>query len=214
MKEKLSEYVYLDGMLLKEEQLLKLSKNVGCYAQAEHYLFALLAHGVINGKREVIDMVNEVREFYGVPKIPVDNQESTFSRSRADSLDDKARMLFKKMPLEKRREILKEGLNQLVTVYHLFKYKVHWLGIFLVIRDRLEGESLKLTNLYEYAQDITPDELPKRMRLKVDSVKNFSKKIVDEDRGEAYYDMRHNPQKELCDKLWDIMKQIIFANYG
>ena len=32
------EYIYLDGMWLKEEQLLKLAMNVGNYALAEHYL--------------------------------------------------------------------------------------------------------------------------------------------------------------------------------
>ena len=213
MEKNLSEYVYLDGMLLKEEQLLKLSKNVGCYAQAEHYLFALLAHGVINGKREVIDMVNEVREFYGVPKIPVGNQESTFTRSRAESLDDKARMLFKKMPIDKRREILKEALRRLRTQFHLFKYAIHWLSVFMVIRDRLEGETLNQTNFYNYAQDITPDEMPLKMRLKTDTSKNFGKILTDEDRAEAYYDMRHNPQQELCDTLWDIVKQMILADF-
>ena len=34
----MSEYIYLDGMWLKGEQLLKLAMNVGNYAQAEHYL--------------------------------------------------------------------------------------------------------------------------------------------------------------------------------
>ena len=46
MKEE-NEYVWLDGMLLKEEHLVKLSMNAGCFTVAEHYLCALLAHGLM-----------------------------------------------------------------------------------------------------------------------------------------------------------------------
>ena len=211
MEKNLSEYVYLDGMLLKEEQLLKLSKNVGCYAQAEHYLFALLAHGVIYGKREVIDMVNEVREFYGVPKIPVGNQESTFTRSRAESLDDKARMLFKKMPIEKRREILKEALRQLRTQFHLFIYSKHWQGVFSVIRDRLEGDALKQNAFIAYASDITPEDWPDSLKIRQNTIKNFARDTDSSEKGEAYYDRDYNPQQEICDTFWNILKEAIFA---
>ena len=211
MEKNLSEYVYLDGMLLKEEQLLKLSKNVGCYAQAEHYLFALLAHGVINGKREVIDMVNEVREFYGVPKIPVGNQESTFTRSRAASLDDKARMLFRKMPIEKRREILKEALRRLRTQFHLFIYSKHWQGVFSVIRDRLEGDALKQKAFIAYASDITPEDWPDSLKIRQNTIKNFARDTDSSEKGEAYYDRDYNPQQEICDTFWNILKEAIFA---
>lgn len=211
MEKNLSEYVYLDGMLLKEEQLLKLSKNVGCYAQAEHYLFALLAHGVINGKREVIDMVNEVREFYGVPKIPVGNQESTFARSRAESLDDKARMLFKKMPIDKRREILKEALRRLRTQFHLFIYSKHWQGVFSVIRDRLEGDALKQNAFIAYASDITPEDWPDSLKIRLNTIKNFARDTDSSEKGEAYYDRDYNPQQEICDTFWDILKEAILA---
>ena len=211
MEKNLSEYVYLDGMLLKEEQLLKLSKNVGCYAQAEHYLFALLAHGVINGKREVIDMVNEVREFYGVPKIPVGNQESTFTKSRAESLDDKARMLFRKMPIDKRREILKEALRRLRTQFHLFIYSKHWQGVFSVIRDRLEGDALKQNAFIAYASDITPEDWPDSLKIRLNTIKNFARDTDSSEKGEAYYDRDYNPQQEICDTFWDILKEAILA---
>ena len=91
MKEE-NEYVWLDGMLLKEEHLVKLAMNVGSFALAEHYLCALLAHGLMCGKTDIIDRVNEVREFYGVPKIPVAGNGMSRTNSRpSDSLDDKAR---------------------------------------------------------------------------------------------------------------------------
>ena len=66
MTKNFSEYIYLDGLWLRREQLLQLAMGVGNYAQAEHYLFALLADAVVKGKREAILEVNKVREHYGV----------------------------------------------------------------------------------------------------------------------------------------------------
>ena len=211
MTKDLRDYVYLDGVYFKEEQILKMATNAGSFSVAEHYLFALLAHGVINGKREVIDMVNEVREFYGVPKIPVGNQESTFIRSRAESLDDKARMLFKKMPIEKRREILKEALRRLRTQFHLFIYSKHWQGVFSVIRDRLEGDALKQNAFIAYASDITPEDWPDSLKIRLNTIKNFARDTDSSEKGEAYYDRDYNPQQEICDTFWDILKEAILA---
>ena len=49
--------------------------GVGNYAQAEHYLFALLADAVVKGKREAILEVNKVREYYGVKAIPLSDDD-------------------------------------------------------------------------------------------------------------------------------------------
>ena len=204
-------YVYLDGMMLNEEHLMKLAKNVGCYAQAEHYLFALLAHGVICGKREVINMVNEVREFYGVPKIPVGNQTIDSHESKADALNDRVRQIFKKMDRDEQRRVLRECLSQLRSNYHLFIYARHWLGVFLVIRDRLEGESLKMKDFIDYANSIIPTDWPAALKMRLSTYKNFGREIDYGDKGEAYYDMENCPQKELCDTLWDIIKQMILT---
>jgi hypothetical protein len=156
-------------------------------------------------------MVNEVREFYGVPKIPVGNQESTFARSRAESLDDKARMLFKKMPIDKRREILKEALRRLRTQFHLFIYSKHWQGVFSVIRDRLEGDALKQNAFIAYASDITPEDWPDSLKIRQNTIKNFARDTDSSEKGEAYYDRDYNPQQEICDTFWDILKEAIFA---
>ena len=189
MKEE-NEYVWLDGMLLKEEHLVKLAMNVGSFALAEHYLCALLAHGLMYGKTEIIDRVNEVRDFYGAPKIPMPGNEISKACRKTDSQDDKARAVFKKMSLDERRKVLRSSLSMLRSNYHLFNYGCHWLGVFLVIRDRLEGESLKMS---------------------LNTYKNFGREIDFNDKGEAYYDMEKCPQKEVCDTLWDIIKQMILT---
>ena len=207
-----NEYVWLDGMLLKEEHLVKLAMNVGNYAQAEHYLFALLAHGVVYGKQELMEKVNEVREFYGVPKIPLaGNEVSRDSSRRGDSLDSKARAAFKKMSIDERRKVLRSSLSLLRTNYHLFIYARHWLGVFLVIRDRLEGDKLKMKNFIGYANDIMPTDWPMTLKMRLNTYKNFGREIDFNDKGEAYYDMENCPQKELCDTLWDIIKQMILT---
>jgi len=207
-----NEYVWLDGMLLKEEHLVKLAMNVGNYAQAEHYLFALLAHGVVYGKGEMIEKVNEVRDFYDVPKIPLAGNEISRDYGRSgDSMDDKARIVFRKMPLEERRNVLRSSLSLLRSNYHLLLYARHWLGVFLVIRDRLEGETLKMKNFIDYARMIMPADWPDNLRMGLNTYKNFGREIDFNDKGEAYYDMENCPQKELCETLWDIIKQMILT---
>ncbi len=218
MEKDLSEYVFLDGMWLQEKQLLKLAMNVGNFALAEHYLCALLANAVIYGKRDVILKVNEVREFYHVPLIPLPESKDLDDYAchytvQSLTADDQARFLFQKMTKEERRDVLRRSMSFLLDNYHLFIYTRHWLSIFMVVRDRLEGESLKQTGFFNYAKEITPDNWPKRLRMSENTSKNFGREIDEEDRGEAYYDMMNNPQRELCDTFWEIVKNIILTEF-
>ena len=216
MKDNFSEYIFLDGMWLQERQLLKLAMNVGSFALAEHYLCALLANAVIYGKRDVILKVNEVREYYHVPLIPLPED-----RNEADeawhytglnrTADDQARFIFQRMTKEERCNVLRQSMSFLIDNYHLFIYKLHWLSIFLVVKDRLVGESLKQAGFFEFAKAITPDNWPVRLRIGENTSKNFGREIDEDDRGEAYYDMKQNPQKELCDTFWEIVKSMLLT---
>ncbi len=207
------EYVYLDGMYLKEEQLLKLALNVGDFAHAEHYLCALLAYGVVNGKKTVIDRVNEVREHYGVPAIPTPEHDDADDDGmrQGDSVDDRARSAFLIMDDEERKEVLRRSLKLLRSQYHLFRHSIHWLGIYLVVRDRLVGEGLKMRGFISYSREVMPTEWPASLTMNENTYKNVGKLISYEDRHEAYFDMDNNPQKELCDRFWEIVKQQIFT---
>ena len=212
MNEQNKEFIYLDGMWLKEEQLLKLAMGVGNFALAEHYLCALLVHGIVYGKQGMIEKVNEVREFYGVPKIPLaDNEVSRDCSRQGDSLDDKVRAAFRKMAIDERRKVLRSSLSLLRSKHHLFIYARHWLGVFLVIRDRLEGDSLKMKDFIGYANEIMPLDWPMTLKMGLNTYKNFGREIDFNDKSEAYYDMENCPQKELCDTLWDIIKQMILT---
>ena len=210
------EYIYLDGMWLKEEQLLKLAMNVGNYALAEHYLCALLADAVIKGRREVITEVNKVREHYGVTPIPLseddlEDDNDLIGRTRLTAADEQARRRFLNMPREDRLCILRKSMDRLIADYHLFNYARHWLSIFMVVRDRLVGESLNQTSFLTLANEITPEGLPLKLRFGENTRKNMGREICEVDRGEVYYRMKRNPQKQLCDTFWDIVKDTILT---
>ena len=216
MTKNLSEYMYLDGMWLKEEQLLKLAMNVGNYALVEHYLCALLADAVIKGRREVITEVNKVREHYGVTPIPLseddlEDDDDLKGRMRLTAADEQARRRFLNMPREDRLCILRKSMDRLIADYHLFNYARHWLAIFLVVRDRLVGESLNQTSFLTLANEITPEGLPLKLRFGENTRKNMGREICEVDRGEVYYRMKRNPQKQLCDTFWDIVKDTILT---
>ena len=216
MTKDLSEYIYLDGMWLKEEQLLKLAMNVGNFALAEHYLCALLADAVIKGRREAIVEVNKVREHYGVTAIPLseddlESDEDLNGKTRLTAADEQARKRFLNMSREDRLCVLRRSMDRLIADYHLFNYARHWLSIFMVVRDRLVGESLNQTSFLTLANEITPEGLPLKLRFGENTRKNMGREICEVDRGEVYYRMKRNPQKQLCDTFWDIVKDTIFT---
>ncbi len=210
------EYIYLDGMWLKEEQLLKLAMNVGNFALAEHYLCALLADAVIKGRREAIVEVNKVREHYGVTAIPLseddlESDEDLKGKTRLTAADEQARKRFLNMSIEDRLCVLRRSMDRLIADYHLFNYARHWLSIFMVVRDRLVGESLNQTSFLTLANEITPEGLPLKLRFGENTRKNMGREICEVDRGEVYYRMKRNPQKQLCDTFWDIVKDTILT---
>lgn len=210
------DFAYLDGMWLRKEQLIQLAMNVGSYPLAEHYLCALLADAVVKGRRDVLLDVNKVREHYGVKAIPLgeddlEDDEDLNGKSRHNADDEQARKLYLAMSREKRLEVLQSSMNILITDYHLFIYARHWLAIFMVVRDRLVGESLNQTSFLSLASEITPDCLPVKLRMSENTMKNFSREISDVDRGEVYYRMKRNPQQQLCDTFWDIVKETILT---
>ena len=210
------EYIYLDGMWLKEEQLLKLAMNVGNFALAEHYLCALLADAVIKGRREAIVEVNKVREHYGVTAIPLseddlESDEDLKGKTRLTAADEQARKRFLNMSREDRLCVLRRSMDRLIADYHLFNYARHWLSIFMVVRDRLVGESLNQTSFLTLANEITPEGLPLKLRFGENTRKNMGREICEVDRGEVYYRMKRNPQKQLCNTFWDIVKDTILT---
>ena len=213
MERDMSEYACVDGVYFREEQVVKMAKNAGSFAVAEHYLCALLAHGLMYAKTEIIDRVNEVREQYQVlpfkkPEHQVARDE--YGRSRMESVELKVRKAYGLMTEERRHEVMKQCLQLLRMQSDLFSKKNDWLGVMLVARDRLDG-NINQSNFYEYACAITPEDWPEALRIGEHTAKNFSRQLAAGDRTEAYYDMESNPQEKLCDKLWEIIIQAVLT---
>lgn len=210
------DFAYLDGMWLRKEQLIQLAMNVGSYPLAEHYLCALLADAVAKGRRDVLLDVNKVREHYGVKAIPLgeddlEDDENLNGKSHHNADDEQARRVYLGMSREKKLEVLRNSLSILISDYHLFIYARHWLSIFMVVRDRLVGESLNQTSFLTLANEITPEGLPLKLRYGENTRKNMGREISEVDRGEVYYRMKRNPQKQLCDTFWGIVKDTILT---
>lgn len=188
--------------------------NAGSFAVAEHYLCAYLAHSLLYGKKENIKCINEVRNIYNVPAIPLPDEDyaprDEYGRSRMESVELKVRKAYSQMTEERRHEVMKQCLQLLRMQSDLFSKKNDWLGVMLVARDRLDG-NINQNNFYEYACAITPEDWPEALRIGEHTAKNFSRQLAAEDRMEAYYDMESNPQEKLCDKLWEIIIQAVLT---
>jgi hypothetical protein len=131
-------------------------------------------------------------------------------KTRVTAADEKARQLFLKMTEEERVCVLRISMKRLIADYHLFIYARHWLAIFMVVKDRLVGEMSQQTFI-ALANIIAPDDLPLKLRFRPTATKNFGREILEMDRGEVYYKMRSNPQKQICDTFWDIVKNTILT---
>ena len=170
----------------------------------------------MKGKREAILEVNKVRVHYGVNAIPLSDddfgdEEGFQDRTRLTAADEQTKKQFLRMSREQKLDVLRRSMRRLLADYHLFIYARHWLAIFLVVRDRLVGDSLNQTSFIDLACEITPDDLPEKLRMCKNTMKNFSREIKDSDRGVVYYRMKHNPQELLCDTFWNIIQETILT---
>lgn len=211
--EELDDFVFHDGIYIKESQMLKMARNAGCYQTAEHYLLSLLAHSLLYGKTYMLDRLNEIRKFYQVRPIPNDmlKPECTPSKN-GQSLDERARQVYHKLTVKKRNAVLNDSLKMLrINNANLFSQKIHWMGIYLVIRDRLD-ENLTQKGFYEVANAICPQEWPQELRIGRTTFTNLSRYITFKDRNEAYYDMTNNPWKDLCKVFWTTLKDLLLMN--
>lgn len=208
------EFIYLDGMWLKEGQLLKLAFNADRYDLAEHYLFAYLTHAVVFGKQEALKKVNEVRKAHGLNPFPYLEEEcgnGARRRKQNSAAADLARTKYLKMTSEQRIEVLVEAMTNIMTQnLKLFQSSACWCGIYLVIKDRLDG-SLKKSKFAELGILITPEGWPQSLAIATSTLTNISHYVNPHDRKEAYYDMKNCPWEDLCKTFWEILEQGIIT---
>ena len=211
----ISDFINVDGVHHREDEVLRMAKNCGNYVVAEHYIGAILFHAIAYSKNHLIEMVNEIREAYHVPPLPTPgkNPASRNNMPGRGSLQEDAdllsRKLYQKMTVQKRWDILRESLTSLrLEDKGLFNNKSCWMGIMMVVRDRLDP-SQNMSGLYDFSGNMMPSDWPATLKPSETTGSNFSKKVDVKDRGLAYFEMENNPWKELCDTFWDILKKRI-----
>ena len=208
------EYIWHDGVRIREDQLVSMAMSAGTYALAEHYVCSLLAHGCANGLAYIINKANEIREFYQVRKYPVpsmDEDSATPSTKYRVSIEDQVRKKYRCMTVEEREKLLRVCLGALHANYpKLFRFKNQWQAIYQVIRDRLDGGLLQC-NFLSIALSATPNDWPTNLQINENVIKNFGR-VMDIPDDEAYYELKYNPMSDLCDTFWNIIKCEIIGN--
>lgn len=206
------DYVFLDGVWLKQEKLLEMASQAGSMVVAEHYLCAYLTNALLNGNREAIKNLNAIRKVYNQKAIPFTEEDGNDGNSQKDDTDDKAKKMYREMPEEKRDELMRASLQQL-RLFHqdLFSTRNHWCGIFLVERDRLDA-GLKKKDYADRVRKITPSDWPEDLTISDSTLGNISHYIFISDKNKAYYSMKKNPWEELCNTFWEIVKEKILTS--
>lgn len=127
---------------------------------------------------------------------------------RPQQLGADPRTCYRRLDTAARNKLLRAALLDMYN-RKWFTTKNHWIGTFLVVRDRLERAGFTQTDFQNMADSITPDEFPERLHISESTMKNFTKVITDpRDRNEAYYDMENNPQEDFCEELWNVIQKL------
>ena len=206
------QYIWHDGVRIREDQLVSMAMSAGTYALAEHYVCSLLAHGVMHGISDYINKVNEIREQYNVQPIPVPGGMEDMQKGRKKSPEDMARDKYKRMDEPMKNALLKTALSEIADKrMELINKKAVWIGVYHVVHDRLDGGIVKNT-FYATAKAIEPDNWPTKFRISEDTMSNYAHHISCKDSLEAYFDMDENPFEELCDAFWEVLLRMILTN--
>ena len=202
------QYIWHDGVRIREDQLVNMAMSAGTYALAEHYVCSLLAHGCANGLAYIINKANEIREHYQVPCIPMPKMKVEEAQPKKNNQNDRMMKYFQKLSKAERKHVLKNCLEYIhANNPDMFKRKNHWQGAYMVFRDRLDN-GLKMSEFYDWAYDATPSCWPESLKISDTVFKNYSRDIRAED-DEAYYEMAYNPHKDFCEDFWEVVSALI-----
>jgi len=136
----------------------------------------------------------------------------TLNNLPALSVEESVKRWFQDLKQEKRHEVLEQAMGSLLESMaadgngKLFSKKQHWMAVYMVLRDRL-GLVVKHKEFHIYADKITPDTCPSKLRISPSTMTNFSKTVTEE----PYFKMKNNPFHEHCSVLWAIIKDIYFS---
>ena len=209
-------HINLDGATVSEQLLETMAIECKRSDVAEHYLLAYYRQIVIeNGLGHYVELENRVRARYNknlvhIPESGEVSRKNHYDRDREQN--ESARKRYQAMSKKERKTIIEESLIVLIKEHRqLFTSKNHWIGLYLVVKDRVDGNMTKL-DFTNGVLGINMDSWPDDLKISERTLSNFARCVDYEDRYEAYYDMESNPWEELCEVYWDILKGQILMN--
>jgi len=218
MKKDSNDLVFHDGFYIKEEDIIKAAKRVGDFAMAEHYMNSLLFHALKYGKTYLLKEVNDIRKNYNTflfdlpEESPASNNNMPGYWNQNTKMTEEVRKRYQALGKDELVNLLKCCLTLLMAYSKdIFKKKADWIGIFMVIRDRLDGH-LTQKVFFDLVQQITPEDWPSDCRISSSTMSNYGRYVPYKHRDLCYYEMEDNPWRALCDAFWNIVQQQILTD--
>lgn len=198
------ELIEIDTAPLSITNILKMAQhNIGNTTYTDALL--IYAHSCEPTDLYIIGCVARIAKLRRINEVSLPGAPNELLRPQQLGQDPRAR--YRRLDTATRNKLLKAALLDMYN-RKWFTTKNHWIGTFLVVRDRLERAGFTQTDFSNMADSITPDEFPERLHISESTMKNFTKVITDpRDRNEAYYDMKNNPQADFCEELWDVLQK-------
>lgn len=200
------ELVEIDTAPLSITNILKMAQhNIGNTTYTDALL--IYAHNCEPTDLYIIGCVARITKLRRINEVSLPGAPNELLRPQQLGQDPRAR--YRRLDTATRNKILKAALLDMYN-RKWFTTKNHWIGTFLVVRDRLERAGFTQTDFQNMAESITPEEFPEKLYITESTMKNFTKVITDpHDRNEAYYDMKNNPQADFCEVLWDVLQKLL-----
>lgn len=200
------EFLEIDTAPVSIATILKQAQyNIGKTMYTDALL--IYAYNCVPTDLYIIDFVARIVKLRRVNEVSLPGAPHELLRPQQYDQDPRAK--YRRLDTAARRELLKSALLDIYN-RHLFTAKNHWIGTFLVVRDRLEKAGFTQADFEKMAESITPDEFADRLHISGSTMKNFTKIIADpHDRNEAYYDMKNNPQADFCEELWNVIEKML-----
>ena len=200
------EFVNIDTVPQSIANILKMAQyNIGNIVYTDALI--IYAYSCTPADDYVIGAVARIARQRRSNQVSLPGAPNELLRPQQLSLDP--RTIYRRLDTAARNKLLKAALLDMYN-RKLFTTKNHWIGTFLVVRDRLEKAGFTQTDFVNMADSITPEEFPERLHISESTMKNFTKVITDpRDRNEAYYDMKNNPQADFCEELWDVLQKML-----
>ena len=145
-----------------------------------------------NGLGHHVELENRVRAHYNKNTVHVPESGETCRKNHYDKereQNESARKKYQAMSKKERKSIIEESLIILIKEHRqLFTSKNHWIGLYLVVKDRVDGSMTKL-DFTNGVLGINIDSWPDDLKISERTMSNFSRCVDYEDRYEAYYDV-------------------------